>query len=635
VIFHHYAPEGEGTGPLMRYVEEYARLFRQLPGREQGKVMITETDAWFQGWGKQQYILDRQFRFIDRSNLLLGVHHFCCMAYNESGNYTFGIIHETGGIIPGVFWPYWLFRNWIGNSAATTVTGAPADRFDIAASRLDEGGRTLATAVIHHRGTTAAPVNVTLRIPPAAAPRVLAIDHTAPDHSGPMGVYTVPPDAERLDFSLPMQPGEAFALTLRDLGPRLFPFADINNQETPWIETTADRESLTFEDTTTIRVRVLNTLATPAAGTIMLAGVPAGWRVDPPRHTPPAVAPGEWGEVTFTVTACNLTESPEVGISAVLLSPAEAADEPARLKGAAQSIPAHFDFVRPVEVLLLPTPINAVAGESNGLVVQLSSNTDAPLSGDFRLEAPAPLEAIAPTATWTLDPHDRRRWHLPLRIPAGTPPGVYTVNLHTGFLGATFTRTARVVVHPDAPRPDAIPLDLSADLNFDALTYHRNRTDYDAEPMGLFSFPADHIPGGMVVNSYGIPLRIASVEDGRRNVILPQGQRLAIPATAASAVVLVGFGHDGSHPGTWTLHYEDGTSTAVASQIPEWCMPPPAGARRLFEAPHRHMPAGNAGPACEFFQWEITADPARRLVAIELPVMEDAYLAAITVLPAR
>lgn len=101
--------------------------------------------------------------------------------------------------------------------------------------------------------------------------------------------------------------------------------------------------------------------------------------------------------------------------------------------------------------------------------------------------------------------------------------------------------------------------------------------------------------------------------------MLPQGQRVEVRPGNFDAIYLLGFGHDGKHPGTWTLHYEDDSSEQVASEIPEWCTPPPAGARRAYTAPHRYLPSGISEPPCELWQWPIAVDASKRLTAIEFP----------------
>src|SRR5690606_6947696 len=149
--------------------------FRAIPGKENGKIMITETDAWYDGWPKIQFVMERQFGFLRLSDYLLGVHHFCVMAYNESGNYTFGTIDEQGGVIQGVFWPYWIFRNLIGDTVHASAVGH-LDNMEYIASRDIRDGKFLGTAVIWNKGTKPVLAEPILFFPPSPNDRVLAVN---------------------------------------------------------------------------------------------------------------------------------------------------------------------------------------------------------------------------------------------------------------------------------------------------------------------------------------------------------------------------------------------------------------------------------------------------------------------------
>jgi hypothetical protein len=214
--------------------------------------------------------------------------------------------------------------------------------------------------------------------------------------------------------------------------------------------------------------------------------------------------------------------------------------------------------------------------------------------------------------------------------PAGEREG----KIRLSFLGTTLEAPFRVNVS-EAPRePRAMPLDLAPHANFDAVAFEANRTDY-TQSMGMFCYPADFTPSDRVVNLYAAPFRMLSLEDGRKNVVLPQGQKIEVPPGAWRAVAFLGYGHDGKHPGAWTFHYSDGTAQAVDSQIPEWCTPPPDGFHVAFTAPYRYIANGPAGPPCELFLWSLPLDPSKTLTRIEFPQMKHAYIFAATLLPAE
>ncbi|MBX3727895.1 MAG: hypothetical protein KF858_01820 [Candidatus Sumerlaeia bacterium] len=634
ISFHHYGPMGEGVEPLTEKVVKWATKFREIPGKEQGKVAITETDAWFIGWPKIQFMLERQFRFLDLSDLLLAVHHFSCLAYNESGNYTFGIIDEQGGVIEGTFWPYWLFRNLIGQQAHALRGGKDAAGFDLVASFEDRGGERLATAVFHNKRDTPLRVETALFLPPSGQDRVLVSNRLTEGRYRVDKVWRVPAGREAVRLELAFGPGEALALNLQTPGMRHFAFRDLNNQEYPWIGLTANTTDVTLGESFEVEAEVVNTLLSPVSGTLALGMIPAGWAVEALGEGASVVdlAPGARQTARFRLTAATLAEEGYAGPFAWL---DDGRGEPLeRLDRIAASIATTVKIHSPLHLQALPLPIEAVAGETNQATLQVTNDSGNAQQIVVTFRAPAGMTATTTRQEATVKPDGRVRLEFPFEIPAGTPPGTYTGELSATFAGVSAQRPIRVVVHPGAPAAAATPLDLTPHLNFDAISFRTDRAAFDSEAMGMFAYPGDYTPSGRIVRVRGVPFRMADLE-APRNVVLPSGQRIEVPRGRYRGAAMMGFGHDGKHPGAWTFHYADGTSQAVDSQIPEWCSPLPEGPenfREAFTAPHRYTPGGPALPSCQLYDWTLATDATRELVAIELPRMKHAYLFAVTLL---
>ena len=95
----------------------------------------------------------------------------------------------------------------------------------------------------------------------------------------------------------------------------------------------------------------------------------------------------------------------------------------------------------------------------------------------------------------------------------------------------------------------------------------------------------------------------------------------------------MGFGYDGKHPGVWKFHYADGSVEEVSSEVPEWCVTPPAGTMDAFNSPHRYIHSGMAPPACQYWIWNLDLNGDKDLVGIEMPNLgHGAHIAAITLL---
>lgn len=630
IVFHHYGPRGEGTGILESEVRKRAEQFRAIPGKEQGKVMITETDAWFHGWPKAQFIFERQFRFLDLSDLILGIHHFCAMAYNEAGNYTFGVVREQGGVMPGVFWPYWLFRNLIGDHAHVLRTGERAADIDVAASHHEQDGSWIATAVLRNRTEGPISSRTMLYFPPSVQDRVLAIERVREDYNGIAEVHRVAAGEHQHRLDLEFAPGEGIGLQLRDSGARHFAFRDLNNQEFPWIGLTTTTRYINLGESFDLRADILNTTFDSVSGRLVLAGIPSDWPVEVVDGSDrvDVLGFGSRRGATFRVTVSSLDVMGEIGPYVYLDQGGEARD----LDRIAHSIPVTLDVVQPVVTTVLPSPVHAVPGEENQVTLQLRSQVARPVEVAIAITTPEGIATPDANLTVTLAPKEQRRLHFPLQVSADAAAGSRKASITTSFFGEKIEDSYSVVVTGEPIRRDAVPLDLTNYLNFDPTSFWNDREDYDKE-MGMFIFPADYTPSGRILRVRGVPWRMPALDKGQKNAVRPQGQVIAVPAGNYRGVGLIGFGHSGKHPLDIVLRYSDGSTQTIATQIPEWCTPPPPGMQVAFTAPHRYTPGGTADPPCELFTWTLDADPEKQLAAIELPTIKDAYLFGITLLP--
>ena len=568
ISYHHYGPEGEPVNVLTDDVRRWASEFRKIPGKEQGKVMLTELDAWYHGWPKAQHILERQFRFLDLSDLILGIHHFCCLAYREAGSYTFGIVDKEGAVLGGTFWPYWLFRNLTGEQAYFIRQGPNAADFDLAASHSEQDGRWLGTAVFHNRTDKPLPIKTDLFFPPHDKDRVLAYNRITEKSKGISKVERIPAGAERKQIDLVLSPGEGLALNLQESGERHYAFRDMNCQEQPWVELTAEKSNIGFLETCELEVRVLNTNFGPLSGMIEIAGLPQDWRATL-MEGDPVIESLDFGEsrtCRYRFQASSLTESGRVAPYAVFVT--ATGRRGADLTRTAHSIPVSIEVQSPILTQVLPLPVHAVRCETNQVALQIVSQTSKALEGTFEFVPPKGCKAAAAPGTFRIEPKARKRFQFPFEVARDASLGSAKGSITLSFLGTKATQEFTVEIGDEGIEDNAMALDLSEHLNFDAVAFFSNRTDYDSDSMGLFVYPADFTPSDRIVNIRGVAYRLASLEDGKKNTILPQGQRLPVPGGQYRGVTLMGFGHSGKHPGAWTFHYTMARSNRLTRRFP-------------------------------------------------------------------
>ena len=631
ISWHHYGPMGEGTDILIDDVVDRVGRFREIPGKEQGRAKITETDAWFVGWEKMQFLMERQFRFLQISDLLISVHHFCCMAYGESGNYTFGLVGRRGDIIPGNFWPYWLFRNLIGNEAHTLRQGPRQGDFFLAGSyHENETGSLLGNAMLMNNSGEPLSLDLELYFPPRDEGRLLVTEALQEDFQGVVNIQEVAAGAVRMTVPMNMAPGESYSVRLQDRGDRHFHFRDINNQEEPWVGLRASRSTLAFGDVVDLTVTVANTLPEPVSGTIEWNQLPEGWTIEPGEAGAEVseLAPGEIVSMPFTLHAGALLAEEIASPYAVLAG--VSAENPV---GSPYAIPLRLEFESPIHTIVLPQPIYAVAGERNSLTLQIENESDGRLTGGLRLELPGVLaEQRRDLWAYSVEAGERARFDRPVLVSEDATPGRHEGAVVLEFAGVeTRIPFAVEVVQPFA-EGNPVPVDLSGDLNFDPVAFRDNLDGYDKDIMGGFSYPGDFTPSGKVQRTRGIPILMPDLEAEGPTALIVEGQTVELPPGNYTGVVFISFGIDGKHHGEWVLHYADGSSDTVVSQVPEWCSPAPEGFARAFTAPHRYTPHGMALPATELWMGKWPADPERELTAVEFPSLRSAYILAITLL---
>ncbi len=356
VIHHIYHGQDRTPKDLQAELIDKTDKFRALPGKGDGRISITETDAWYGGWPKVQYMFGRHFRFLEIQDRILSIHHFTTLGYNESGNHVFGVMDNTGAPLLGTYWPYWLFRNVIGDMCYHTIRGFGEHELDTVATRhVNEAGQTLYSFVIHNPTDKEIDTELRLHFKAEDADRVLTVDKVTESFQGVDRAALVESGSEFKDVRISLSPGEAAAVHLLKPGTRHFAFRDLDNQELPYMMLQVDKPEIGLGDTITLTARILNTTPQKVSGKIQLKGLSDAWEVELVKGSADVddLAFGKSQEVTYKVKVdsepdyeprITYTENSEMqhmdyAFSPYIVLDSEAAAADARLEDVAHSVP--------------------------------------------------------------------------------------------------------------------------------------------------------------------------------------------------------------------------------------------------------------------------------------------------------
>lgn len=626
-----YHPYGEPVEKIVREIKHWTGEFRKIPGKENGRIMITESDHWLDGnphsWSKIQYMLERQFALAEIQDLLWSFHHFCVMAYQESGEYEFGILYGDGAIIEGTFWPYWLFRNYIGEQCLSKVEQTLSDKISCVASRYMTGSGELQSCILHNRSQMPQKISLQILLPDSRE-KILLYNRVTEKFKGLEKVELVRAESKNLQKEIELLPGEGLALTFVEPGKPVFPDNDLNYQQSPYLSLTPLRTTLNLGEEVVLEARIINTLLTPISGELKLMRIPESWQIAPLGSTKfNELGFGEQHKCSFKIKAATPLKSEVIAPYLTMVSEKAPSFSTSQLP---HSIPVRLKVKNPLRLQAYPIPVEAIPGETNSVGVLITNQTSQKIAGNLKIDLPAGFKLQDASSTFSVESYKHTRAVFTFEIPNAIKPGNYQGRI-IALMGATeFEAEFELRINDLPPLKKAVPVEIVKYFNFDAVAYFDNRRDYDRDKMGLFVFPADFIPSAQLQKVFGVPFLFPSVEDGVKNCILPQGQKIALPPDYYDSVAFIGFGHDGKHPGIWTFQYADGTEESVESLIPEWCTPPPPGMRWAMTCPYRYIDGGPAEPACQLFYWEIPVNSRKQLTGLKLPIINKGYIFCIT-----
>lgn len=279
---------------LVRKVAAWVEYGRQVTGRDDLRIMITEADNWnLQDDAKVEYLLERQFGLLEIADYVEGFHQFHLTKYGEGGvPDRFGFLTNDGAIMEKNYWAYWLFRDFDG--FLVPVRGGDESIKAFASYNPEAGERTVLLYV--PPGHNSQQVNVDFPLGPEA--QLLTISTVDGLRSGITGVYLLEPGAGTTTVTVTVPTHGGVALTTGPLAPQPAVKIDVRWQK---------RTGRVGDETTAI-VSVWNVSAEPLTGRLRLRGFP-GEILSDVNLDLPTLEPGERCLETVELLLTKVTDA--------------------------------------------------------------------------------------------------------------------------------------------------------------------------------------------------------------------------------------------------------------------------------------------------------------------------------------
>jgi alpha-mannosidase len=133
-----------------------------------------------------------------------------------------------------------------------------------------------------------------------------------------------------------------------------------------------------------------------------------------------------------------------------------------------------------------------------------------------------------------------------------------------------------------------------------------------------------------IITIEGVPFIAPPLEDGKKNMISCEGQRLDLPPGRSQSLQVMGAASNGTQSGPLQLIYADGSEETVNFGFSDWCAAPGAGERLGLHAEYRVSRTGKDTPPCSVFIRDLPLRTDKTLKALVLPNQPHIHILAIT-----
>ncbi len=611
LVYHSYEEVPEN---LVRRVKQMGEYLRKETGNPDIKIMITESDHRFlAGAEKIDYIMRRQFGLMDVSEYLSAFHQFTARAFSE-GDMELGMVRLNGTVLGYNYWPFWLFRDLIGEKAEITVSKNAHDL--LLEGAISDDVRTL---VLYRPldSDNNEKITVTILVPEGfrenglcTLSRVSARDQ---------GIVKVIPayDKKSISVELHAEPGSGYAVSLsREVQGDLV-----------WTDLEFEDDSVLIGSGLKAEVAITNVSPYELKGRIKLLGVPQEWDVSAVSGDTSfsGLKPGESRKIQLAVETPSVTR-PEGNGAYIYVS----ARPPRQRSVRMSSVPVTVRVEAPVAIQANPGRLFVTDGYKTETVIQLTNTYSEDVSGTLSIDLPPGIQETAKVQV-SLPRGETQNVDFSFAVDS-LPEGTYTAKAVFDYKGIKFDHAFTIFSRDFRTDLKSTAINLSDLYNIDGVTHIGDFEGYDQSGFGgRFSLPGQFMPPGGLINYFGVDFIFPDTSLNKPNLVETRGQIIEVPQGSYSRIALLATTVNSNKKEALTLYYADGTKETKDFFCTDWCVAPKFGEVAVVKAPYRHMTAGvlkDAEP--QIFYLDIPVSEGKILKAVEMPERETLYIVSMS-----
>jgi hypothetical protein len=611
LVYHSYEETPENMVSRIKKMGEY---LRKETGKPDIKIMVTESDHRFlTGAEKIDYLIRRQFGLMDVSEYISAFHQFTARAFAE-GDMELGMVRLNGTVLGYNYWPFWLFRDLLGEEAEITVSKKDHDLLFQGAVSDD-----VMTLVLYRPLSSDNNEKITVNLPVPAGFRENGLCTLSKVSAESQGVMQVIPVQNKKSISLEIdaEPGSGYAVSLsRELQGDLV-----------WTDLTFEDNSVLIGSGLTADVTITNVSPYELKGKIKLLGIPQEWDVSALSGDTDfsGLKPGETRKIQLAVETPSVTR-PEGNGAYIYVS----ARPPRQRSIRMSSVPVNVRVEAPVAIQANPGRLFVTDGYNTETTIQLENTYSEDVSGILTIDLPAGFQET-PEVQITLPRGETQNVDFTFAVDS-LPEGTYVAKAVFNYGGIIFDHSFTIFSREFRTDLQSTAIDLSELYNVDGVTHIGDFEGYDQIGFGgRFSLPGQFMPPGGSINYFGVDFIFPDTSKNSPNLVETRGQIIPVPKGSYSRLALLATSVNSSKKEALTLHYSDGTKETKNFFCTDWCVAPKFGEVAVVKAPFRHMTAGvlkDAEP--QIFYLDIPVAPGKTLKAVQLPERETLYIVSMS-----
>jgi len=610
-VYHSYNEDPER---IVERVKQMSQFLRQTTGRDI-PIMITESDNFgLTGDAKMEYLIRRQILLQDVRDQIDGFHHFQAPAYRE-GDRFFGVVRDNGSVIDHNYYPFWLFRDLVGEEINLQVSGGSASQrsqmLSIAAAAAD---RMSTVMYLPRSATEAIEVTVESVVPPALSNGLVIISRVSAERSGVTGAMLNDGASLRRE-TIRLEPGTGVSITILEGNP----------EELIWTDIEIDRTSGLVGQPINARVRMINTSVAEIRGSMQMLGFPEEWDVTEVEGSSSFrdLEPGAVHEVTYQLIPSSPT--PVGGSGAYIFVSAR----PPRSRSIRMnSLAVNLQVDAPVRTVARPNRIYVTAGYEGEVTARLTNTLGETVVGEFGLELPQGFSSSRDRSV-TLRADDQVELTFPIEASGSIVQGTYTGHFRFQYNGIAFREPFEIIATEFRIDLESRVVDLSDYYNVDGVTFQDNFQAFDLDGFGgRFALPGELLPPPGEKNYLGVRFAFPEVASDA-HLVETRGQSIDLPAGRFDRLALLTTTVNSDKSEVLTVVYADGSTQRIELTVTDWCVQPKNNEIPVVRAPYRHMTEGvlrDCNPQIFLLQYPI--DASKEVRELRLPDRPTLYIVA-------